>query len=84
MLITVIVHSQRASETKRDEKALMDIFMKTKDTSQVARGLQYFLKKVVSNTDVAGGKAEKQTVRWGCKVAGDALTVIASTKVSEE
>lgn len=62
----------------------MDIFMKTNDTPQVARGLQYFLKKIVSKTDVAGGRAEQETVRWACKVAGDALTVIASTKVSEE
>lgn len=84
LLITIILHGQQASETKRDEKALMETFMKIKDTPQVARGLQYFLKKVVSKTDIAGGKAEKETVRWACKVARDALAAIASAKISDQ
>ena len=84
LLITVILHGQRASDTKKDEKALMETFMRVRDTPQVARGLQYFLKKVVSKTDIAGGKAEKETVRWACKVAGDALAAIASAKITDE
>lgn len=84
LLITVILHGQRGSDTKRDEKALMETFVTVRDTPQVARGLQYFLKKVVSKTDVAGGRAEKETVRWACTVAGDALAAIASAKISDE
>lgn len=84
LLITAILHGQRGSDTKRDEKALMETFVRVRDTPQVARGLQYFLKKVVSRTDVAGGRAEKETVRWACKVAGDALAAIASAKISDE
>ncbi|KAI9707148.1 MAG: suppressor of glycerol defect [Candelina mexicana] len=80
LLITVITHSQRQSGTKRDEKPLLDIVMKVKDSPQMARGLQYFLKKVVSKTDVTNGDEDKATVRWGCRIAVDALTVIASAK----
>ncbi len=61
----------------------METFLKVRETPQVARGLQYFLKKVVSKTDVAGGRAEGETVRWACKVAGDALAAIASETVTD-
>ncbi len=80
LLITVCLHGQRNSDTKRDERPLMDVFMKAKDHPQIVGGLQYFLKKVVSRTDIAGGEAEKKTVRWACRVAGDALGAIASSK----
>lgn len=49
----------------------------------MAKGLRYFLKRVVSKTDVVGGKVEKDLVRWGCKVASDTLRAIEVTKVEE-
>lgn len=84
LLVAVILHGQRAAATKRDEKVLVETFMRVRDTPQVARGLQYFLTKVVSRTDVAGGRAEEETVRWACGVAGDALAAIASAKITDE
>ncbi len=50
----------------------------------LARGIQYFLKKVVSKTDVAGGKSERDTVRWGCKVAAAVLQRIITSDVEVE
>lgn len=76
--ITVLVQSQRGSPTKRDEQAVVKIFSSAKETPQLIRGLQYFLRKVVSKTDIAGGKDEKATVKWACKVAGDTLAALAA------
>lgn len=83
MLITVIVHSQQGSENGRNEKPLMSIFLRLEHAPQLARGLQYFLKKVVSKTDVAGSRTDKETVKWGCKVTGNVLMAIASSKVAD-
>lgn len=55
--------------------------MKVQEAPQMARGLQYFLKKVVSGTDIAGGEAERETVRWGCKIAVEALDTIVVSEV---
>ena len=84
MLVTAIIHSQQDSGRSRNEKALMDIFLKPKEIPEMAGGLRYFLKKVVSKTDVAGSKLDKEIVRWGCKVASDALTVIATRTIPDE
>lgn len=84
MLITVIVHSQQGLENGRNEKSLMNILLKIEQAPQLARGLQYFLKKVVNKTDVAGSRKDKDTVKWGCKVAGNALMAIASSKLADE
>ena len=84
MLVTAIIHSQQDSGKSRNEKALMDIFLKPKEISEMAGGLRYFLKKVVSKTDVAGSKLNNDIVRWGCKVASDALTVIATRTIPDE
>ena len=73
LLITVILQSQQGTEDKKDKKPLNAIFLRSKDTPDLARGLQYFLKKVVSKTDIAGSKQDTETVRWGCKIARDAL-----------
>jgi nucleolar MIF4G domain-containing protein 1 len=40
-------------------------------------GVRYFLNNVVSKTDIAGGKEEKATVKWACKVASDTLEALA-------
>jgi nucleolar MIF4G domain-containing protein 1 len=74
--ITIFLQSQKQSKVKRDEEAVVNVFAKAKDTPSVVRGLQYFLKKTVSKTDIAGGKDEKATVKWACKVAGDTLEAL--------
>jgi nucleolar MIF4G domain-containing protein 1 len=83
MMITIFLQSQKQSETGRDEEALVNIFTKSKDSPQLIRGLQYFLKRVVGKTDIAGGKEEKGTVKWACKVAGDILEALVAIDTVE-
>ena len=79
LLFTTILHSQQSPKKTKNEKALLDIFLKPKEMPEMASGLGYFLKKVVSKTDIAGSKADKAIVKWGCKVASDALSIMTST-----
>lgn len=54
-----------------------------KDNLQMVKGLHRFLKKTVSKTDIAGTKADEETVKWGCRVARDAIDVAASSQLVE-
>ena len=76
LFITIFLQSQRQSETKRDKQTVVNIFSKSKDPPLLARGLQYFLKKIVAKTDIAGSKDETATVKWACKVAGNTLNTL--------
>jgi nucleolar MIF4G domain-containing protein 1 len=83
LFITILLQCQRQSGSRRDEQAVVNIFAKSTDNPQLLRGLQYFLNKIVAKTDIAGGKDDKATVKWACKVAGDslyALVVIDTAK----
>ncbi|RFU31974.1 hypothetical protein B7463_g4354, partial [Scytalidium lignicola] len=73
LLITVLLQTQRQAKEQRDEKAVENIFLKVKETPQLITELQYFLKMVVAKTDIAGGKQEKDTVKWACKIARKTL-----------
>jgi nucleolar MIF4G domain-containing protein 1 len=76
LLITVLLQSQANIELGRDEISVTNIISNIKDTPQVAEGLYYFMKRVVSKTDISGGKAEMETIRWGCKIAAGVLREI--------
>lgn len=76
LLVTVLLHTQTQSQNRRDEQAVMRAFSKVKDTPSMIRGLQYFLKKVVTKTDIAGGESEVATVRWACEAAASILDSI--------
>jgi len=76
LLISVLLQSQRQSDTKRDETAVVNVMLRIKETPQLITGLQYFLRKVVSKTDIAGGKKEKATVKWACKVSLETLQAL--------
>lgn len=69
LFISMVLQSQKDAGKERDENAIVNLMLRVKDAPQMAGGVQYFLKKVVSKTDIAGGKAEKATVKWACKVA---------------
>lgn len=77
LFISILLQSQKA-KSGRDEQAVANIFSKAKDTPQLIRSLQYFMKKVVAKTDIAGGKDEKAIVKWACKVAVDTLDALAA------
>ncbi|KAI9925604.1 hypothetical protein ASPWEDRAFT_112955 [Aspergillus wentii DTO 134E9] len=90
LIISIIQQSQKSKKGKkkskkskktedddgstRDESAIMEIFLQTKDTPQVVKGLMFFLRKVVAKSDIVSEK-EQKLVRWGSKVAIDALKV---------
>lgn len=78
LFITILLQSQRQSASRRDEQTVVNLIMRAKDTPQMINGMQYFLKKIVRKTDIAGGKEEKKTVKWGCKVAGDTLKALVA------
>ncbi|KAF2477941.1 dihydrolipoyl dehydrogenase [Lindgomyces ingoldianus] len=63
ILVTVILQSQKGAKEGRDEKGLLEIFIKADGEPEMVTGLQYFLKKVVSKTDIAANKGEKETIR---------------------
>ncbi|KAI9845401.1 MAG: suppressor of glycerol defect [Sclerophora amabilis] len=84
LLVTIILRCQRPSESSTEsQKTLTDLFLLIRDDPTLARGLQFFLRKVVMKTDVIGGKLEKERVRRGCKVANNALTEIATSSKEE-
>ncbi|PGG95645.1 hypothetical protein AJ79_09936 [Helicocarpus griseus UAMH5409] len=64
-------------EDEFDEKALVDVFMRTRETPQVVPRLIYFMRKVVAKTDIVASKKEKRIVKWGSKVALDTLKVVS-------
>lgn len=61
-----------------DEKRLADIFLRTREVPHVASSLIFFLRKAVSKTDLVPSGQDRKLVRWGCRVALDALTVVSN------
>ena len=55
----------------------MEVFLRTRDTPQVVKGLIYFIRKVVAKTDIVPTDKERKLVKWGCKVALDALKIVS-------
>jgi len=71
MLITVLQECQ-ASEGGL-EAAISTVFRGVEGVAKLGRGLQWFLRKVVRKTELAGGKAETQKLKTTCKMAEKAL-----------
>lgn len=89
MIITIIQQSQKSKKSQKkkkekssseeavkDEESLMQIFMRVQETPHVAKGLIFFIRKVVSKTDLLADEKEQKMIRWGCNVAVDALKAI--------
>lgn len=81
LFITVVLQSQQKAGGERDGQRLTTIFHRLKDQPAMVRGLQYFLKKIVYKTTVAGGKPETETVKWGCRIADDVLKGMISQQI---
>ncbi|KAJ5820048.1 hypothetical protein N7474_005639 [Penicillium riverlandense] len=88
LIITIIQQSQKSKRTSKkrskktdaddakDEEALMQIFLRVQDSPHIAKGLIFFVRKVVAKTDIVSPE-EQKLVRWGCNVAVDALKAIS-------
>lgn len=79
MMIAIILHSQKGAGGSREESRVIETFVQANGNPAMARGLQRFLKKTVSRTDVAGTEADNETVKWGCGVARNALDAVVSS-----
>ena len=86
LIITIIQQSQKSKKKKskgskteepeKNEEALMQIFLRVKETPHIGKGLIYFVRKVVAKSDIVSEEDQK-LVRWGCNVAVDALKAVA-------
>lgn len=82
LVVTIILQSQKSSGN-RDEKSLLNIFRAVEEAPQMIRGLQYFVKKVVSKADIAGDKSERETVRWASDKVTELMTNSATAELLE-
>ncbi|KAL8872003.1 MAG: hypothetical protein Q9174_002289 [Haloplaca sp. 1 TL-2023] len=73
LMITIILHSQKATDKSRDEEKLVGIFAEAGTNAALSKGLLHFLKMTVSKTDIAESKMDLETIKWGCRVARDVL-----------
>ncbi|KAL4819300.1 hypothetical protein BDW67DRAFT_194188 [Aspergillus spinulosporus] len=89
LMISIIQQSQKQKKKSKskskskledslDEQPLVEIFMKTQDTPQIIKGCIFFLRKVVAKTDIVASEKEAVMVKWGVRVAVDALKVVES------
>ncbi|KAL4960663.1 uncharacterized protein BDV14DRAFT_182179 [Aspergillus stella-maris] len=90
LMISIIQQSQKQKKSKKSKKSksdeepalnetpLVDIFMRARDTPQIVKGCIYFLRKIVAKTDIIASEKEAVMVKWGVRVAVDALKVVES------
>ena len=79
LLITTILHSRRGADKGTNEKMLLEVFLRPKEIPEMANGLRYFLKEVVSKTDIVGSEIDRAVIKWACEVVFDALLVITAS-----
>lgn len=72
LLITVLLEAGKGGDKGRDE-TITSVFAAVEGVPELARGLQWFIKKVVRKSDLAGGAANTKVVKEGCKTAMAAL-----------
>ncbi|KAK3486484.1 uncharacterized protein B0T23DRAFT_324156 [Neurospora hispaniola] len=72
LLITVLLEAGKGGDKDRDE-TITSVFVAVEGVPELARGLQWFIKKVVRKSDLAGGAANTKLVKEGCKTAMAAL-----------
>ncbi|RDW73848.1 hypothetical protein BP5796_07290 [Coleophoma crateriformis] len=78
LFISVFLQLKRQSKSEGDEQVAR-VFSRVKEHPQLIRGFQYFLKKVVSKTDIAGSKADAGTVKRGCRIVARVLDDIVAS-----
>jgi nucleolar MIF4G domain-containing protein 1 len=66
------------TSSQKAEQALSNIFSKANQAPQMVRGLQFFLKNVVSKGGIADGYAEKEFIKKSCARLEEVLTQIST------
>ncbi|KAJ4383352.1 hypothetical protein N0V86_001399 [Didymella sp. IMI 355093] len=83
VLVTAILETQKGAKDEKKETSLLQTFVEVDQAPEMVAGLQFFLKKVVSKTDIVE-KSEKETIKWGCKAVINVLNRILATTTLEE
>jgi nucleolar MIF4G domain-containing protein 1 len=83
IIVTAILESQKGAKGDKKETALLQTFVEVDQAPEMVAGLQFFLKKVVSKTDIVE-KSEKETVKAGCKAVISVLNRVLATTTLEE
>jgi nucleolar MIF4G domain-containing protein 1 len=73
MLVRLILQSQDTVSKSHDEKAVQAIFARAADAPQIISRLHIFIKKPVTQSDLASSPKERATLKWGSRVAIDTL-----------
>ena len=87
LMTSAILRCQQDSKDSRNEKSLLDIFVKPEELKKIpfmVEGVWYFLKENVKRTNVVSSKSDKETVKWACKVACDRLSVMKTKSLIDE
>lgn len=66
VLITIITRCQSSAANSLDQQPLLTIFSKAIESQTLAKGLQYFVRKILSKTDLTSTKKEARTVKSAC------------------
>lgn len=83
MLVTAILETQKGVSGDKKETALLQTFVEVDQSPEMVAGLQFFIKKAVSKTEIVE-KSEKEMVKWGCKAVIGVLNRILATTTHEE
>ena len=66
LLITIITRCQSAASNSSDQQPLLTVFSKARENQTLAKGLQYFIRKILSKSGLAPTKKAAGTVRSAC------------------
>ncbi|KAK3305513.1 uncharacterized protein B0T15DRAFT_567422 [Chaetomium strumarium] len=79
MLVTVLLECQG---NEQPNETIAKVFGTVEAAPELARGLQYFLKKVIRKSDLAGAKKNTKLLKEGCKMA-EAVVQAALVKAED-
>lgn len=80
LLVTVVLETQKKVKDDEDDggKVLREVFVSVQKVPALARGLQYFLQKVVRKGEIVSGKRERRLLKKGCDAASEFLAGIGT------
>ena len=68
-VMLIIILQECLSKDSEAEATIANVFKAVMDAPELARGLQWFLRKVIRKTDLAGSKAEAKLIKEAGKTA---------------
>lgn len=86
LLITALLECSKAEKAGQDdtETAIGRMVASLKDAPELSRGLQWFIKKVIRKSDLAGSKGDAKKLKSACTMADRALEAIQLAEVVDD